>query len=213
MITLTALFERREEASTIVEAPTPLSAPPVPAPPPEERVRVSLSLTPEEFELLERARRVASRRPGRAPSVHDIVVETARYYVERKAPKERVAKTAKERVATVPTESADDNGSPTAPANPSRHIPAATRDAVFLRDGERCTFVGRHGRRCLATYHLQIDHVVPFAFGGTHAPENLRVLCGAHNRRRAEFTFGVRGPDAERTLRVSSSAEAGLSAR
>lgn len=52
--------------------------------------------------------------------------------------------------------------------------------------------VGANGRRCEATHHLQIDHIVPFALGGSHAPDNPRVLCGAHNGRRAELTFGTR---------------------
>ncbi|NNE07888.1 MAG: HNH endonuclease [Gemmatimonadetes bacterium] len=68
----------------------------------------------------------------------------------------------------------------------SRHVPARVRDEVFLRDAFRCTFVAPDGTRCDATRHLQIDHVRPFALGGKHEPENLRLLCGAHNRREAE---------------------------
>ncbi len=171
---------------------------PTPTPPqPEERVRVSLSLTPEEFALIERARAIASRRPGRTPTVREMVVETARFYVEKKAPKQRAEKQAKEQKEPMepnePNAPAADAGAAMvnpAPNNPSRHIPPATRDAVILRDGERCTFVSASGQRCQATHDLQIDHVVPFALGGSHDPENLRVLCGAHNRRRAELTFG-----------------------
>ncbi|RYZ75432.1 MAG: HNH endonuclease [Proteobacteria bacterium] len=29
---------------------------------------------------------------------------------------------------------------------------------------------------------MQIDHVIGLARGGSHAPENLRVLCAKHNR-------------------------------
>jgi 5-methylcytosine-specific restriction endonuclease McrA len=74
----------------------------------------------------------------------------------------------------------------------SRHIPQATRDHVFHRDGERCTYVGPTGRRCTATTNLQIDHVTPFARGGTHEANNLRLLCAEHNRRWAELLFGAR---------------------
>ena len=69
---------------------------------------------------------------------------------------------------------------------------AFERARVFERDGHRCTFVAADGTRCTATHDLQIDHVHPFALGGTNEPHNLRVLCGAHNRRRAEETFGAR---------------------
>ncbi|HKK70126.1 MAG TPA: HNH endonuclease signature motif containing protein [Candidatus Krumholzibacteria bacterium] len=37
-----------------------------------------------------------------------------------------------------------------------------------------------------------MDHVEPFALGGSHEAENLRVLCAAHNRRAAERVFGTR---------------------
>jgi hypothetical protein len=72
----------------------------------------------------------------------------------------------------------------------SRHVPAKTRAAVFDRDGHRCTFVAADGTRCNATRNLQIDHVQPFALGGSNEPQNLRVLCAAHNRRAAEHVFG-----------------------
>ena len=81
---------------------------------------------------------------------------------------------------------------PTHPPKRSRHIPQATREAVLLSDDERYTFVGVDGRRCTAVHEIQIDHVQPYALGGTLDLENLRVLCGAHNRWRAEKEFGPR---------------------
>lgn len=60
----------------------------------------------------------------------------------------------------------------------------------MARDGGRCTWVGPSGRRCGATYHLEIDPIVPFARGGGHEPSNLRVLCRAHNRLAAEQVYG-----------------------
>jgi hypothetical protein len=77
----------------------------------------------------------------------------------------------------------------------TRHIPATVRDAVFARDKGRCTYVGSTGKRCDATRHLQIDHVVPYARGGTNALGNLRLLCERHNKLEAERLLG------ERTLR------------
>ena len=73
----------------------------------------------------------------------------------------------------------------------SRHIPAPVKDHVRTRDRHQCTYVGTDGARCRATRHLQFDHVVPFALGGGHEPENLRLLCAAHNRLEAVGTFGV----------------------
>ncbi|MCA9757158.1 MAG: HNH endonuclease [Candidatus Eisenbacteria bacterium] len=81
----------------------------------------------------------------------------------------------------------------TQPSRRSRHVAAETRDLVFERDGGRCTFVDPGGRRCNATRVLQIDHIQPYCLGGTHEPENLRLLCGRHNRAEAERLLGIRG--------------------
>jgi 5-methylcytosine-specific restriction endonuclease McrA len=77
-----------------------------------------------------------------------------------------------------------------ASTGPSRHIPAAVRDEVFVRDGGECSFTARDGTQCRSTRSLQIDHIRPFAAGGTHDPANLRLLCAAHNRHAAEKTLG-----------------------
>jgi 5-methylcytosine-specific restriction endonuclease McrA len=73
----------------------------------------------------------------------------------------------------------------------SRHIPDEVKDEVFVRDGGQCTFVAPDGTRCQCRKGLQIDHIRPYANGGTHEPSNLRLLCGAHNRREAEITMGA----------------------
>ena len=74
---------------------------------------------------------------------------------------------------------------------PSRRIPAATRDAVFARDKGRCTYIGSNGERCGVTHHLQIDHVTPYARGGTNALGNLRLLCERHNKHEAKRVLGA----------------------
>jgi hypothetical protein len=73
----------------------------------------------------------------------------------------------------------------------SRRIPAGVRDAVFARDEGRCTYVGSNGRRCASTHHLQIDHVIPYARGGTNTFGNLRLLCERHNKLEAERVLGA----------------------
>jgi hypothetical protein len=74
---------------------------------------------------------------------------------------------------------------------PSRRIPAATRDAVFARDKGRCTYVGSNGKRCETTHHLQIDHVIPYARGGANTLGNLRLLCERHNKHEEERLLGA----------------------
>ena len=73
----------------------------------------------------------------------------------------------------------------------SRYIPAATRNEVWKRDGGQCTFIDPGSKlRCSARHSLQFDHKIPFGFGGTNAPENIRLLCPAHNRLKAVEVFG-----------------------
>ena len=68
-------------------------------------------------------------------------------------------------------------------ARRSRYIPAAVRREVWRRDGGCCSYVDPHsGRRCGSRFLLQLDHIVPFALGGSAEPGNLRVHCAAHNR-------------------------------
>lgn len=72
----------------------------------------------------------------------------------------------------------------------SRHIPAVVRDAVWLRDDGRCTYVGTDGRRCGSTHLVQVDHIEPFVLDGPNESSNLRLLCGPHNRLEAVRILG-----------------------
>jgi hypothetical protein len=50
--------------------------------------------------------------------------------------------------------------------------------------------VSPDGCRCQERGRLEIDHVVPVALGGAARPENLRLLCRAHNQHAAEVALG-----------------------
>ena len=68
---------------------------------------------------------------------------------------------------------------------PRRHIPAAVRRHIWLRDGGRCCYRDPlSGRRCTSSHLLQIDHLLPVAQGGGPDPSNLNLLCAAHHRMR-----------------------------
>jgi hypothetical protein len=64
-----------------------------------------------------------------------------------------------------------------APNSKTRAIPPAVRSEVWRRDGGKCT-------QCGSRHLLEIDHIVPWAHGGTHDPQNLRLLCRTHNQLR-----------------------------
>lgn len=73
----------------------------------------------------------------------------------------------------------------------SRKVSLPLRDEIWSRDGGRCAFVGAEGARCTATTGLEIDHIRPYALGGSSDdPANLRVLCRAHNQMLARRVFG-----------------------
>ena len=74
-------------------------------------------------------------------------------------------------------------------ARRSRYIPAPVRREVWRRDGGCCSYVDPHsGRRCGSRFLLELDHVVPFALGGSAEPGNLRLHCAAHHRFRHRET-------------------------
>lgn len=68
-------------------------------------------------------------------------------------------------------------------ARMSRHIPQEIRREIWRRDEGKCQYRDRVTRQpCESRHGVQIDHIKPYALGGTHDPGNLRLLCGAHNR-------------------------------
>jgi hypothetical protein len=69
-------------------------------------------------------------------------------------------------------------------------IPAEVRRQVWGRDGGRCTFVARDGTRCESRWRLELDHVQPWALGGSSTADDLRLRCRAHNLFHAEEVFG-----------------------
>jgi len=73
----------------------------------------------------------------------------------------------------------------------SRYIPVALRDSVWRRDQGKCTFIEPGGCRCESKWDLEIEHLVPFALGGTHDISNLTLRCRAHNMTTAYHRFGA----------------------
>lgn len=69
-------------------------------------------------------------------------------------------------------------------------IPAEVRRQVWARDGGRCTFAARDGTRCESRWRLELDHVQPWALGGSSTVDDLRLRCRAHNFFHAEEVFG-----------------------
>jgi len=125
-------------------------------------------------------------RDGHRPSMAEVLKVALKEYRDRHSPAARQER----RDAKIGTASIDSRRRECTDATKSRHIPDEVRDAVFMRDQGRCAFVANDGTRCESRHGVQVDHIRPYALGGTHEPSNLRLLCAAHNRRAAEVTLG-----------------------
>lgn len=67
-----------------------------------------------------------------------------------------------------------------------RPIPAKTRQQIYARDGHTCLYCGR--RRGSAIL-LHLDHLYPYALGGTDDPENLVTACADCNLTKGVTVF------------------------
>jgi 5-methylcytosine-specific restriction endonuclease McrA len=147
--------------------------------------RVEFTAHEELMEKLDRLRSLMSHRLPVNATLEQLITFMADYVIAREDPAKRQERreartTMQERVAV-----------PSSSANP-RHIPAAVRDEVSVRD-RRCAYVSPDGKRCNSTHVLQVDHIQPVARGGASTIDNLRLLCAYHNRLESERLMGKRG--------------------
>lgn len=66
-----------------------------------------------------------------------------------------------------------------------RNIPAGLSKEVFQRANSACEFPA-----CGDFHSLEVEHVKPWALGGTHELSNLKLYCKTHNQRAAIKMFG-----------------------
>jgi 5-methylcytosine-specific restriction endonuclease McrA len=158
---------------------------------------VRLSLTDEEHEVLRRATALLGHAvPSGDPAV--IYARAMQHYVshlekQRFGAKRGVPKPKPEPVTSEPkdVETSPASHAPgRANGSRGRGIPKALRHFVWERDGGSCAFVSSDGHRCGSTTRLEVDHITPVAMGGETTPDNLRLLCRAHNQYEAERLLG-----------------------
>jgi hypothetical protein len=67
----------------------------------------------------------------------------------------------------------------------TRAIPKSAQRQIWQRDAGRCTHLfSNSGTRCESRFALEIDPIIPWSRGGSHEPQNLRLLCRAHHQQR-----------------------------
>lgn len=169
----------------------------------QKAVRLSADLSEEAFADLQRARDLLG-----AKDFGTVIAKALKSYLNSMDPRRKKKRAA--RVVRPKSRDASEAGE-CAASRRSRYIPQAVRLEVTQRDQARCTYVGPGGCRCGETFALQFDHQTPFARGGGHDVDNLRLLCGAHNRMAARQAFGAAFvAEKMRISRVSGAVKGGV---
>ena len=75
-------------------------------------------------------------------------------------------------------------GSPRSMREHRKHHSVEIDRQLYQRAGSRCEHVDENGVRCSRRFHLQKDHIIPWALGGSDDLENLQLLCRPHNLRK-----------------------------
>ncbi|HVK61467.1 MAG TPA: HNH endonuclease signature motif containing protein [Bdellovibrionales bacterium] len=140
----------------------------------EFRMGVSENWTEE----LQRTKDLLSQKLKRAVSSEEALFILMREYNQKNDPVEKAkrAQTKKsKKLSLVNTEAKKETSSRT------RYRSAEIEHRVDLRDLNQCVYVDKNGKRCGSKRWLEKHHILEFANGGDHSPDNLETLCWAHH--------------------------------
>lgn len=71
-------------------------------------------------------------------------------------------------------------------------LPVSVKRRVWSKAGGQCEHRNEKSKtRCQSKHALEVDHIEAVAMNGSNESSNLRLLCRAHNSRRAIQTFGT----------------------
>ena len=134
----------------------------------DDSVRLELTLSQEQYELLQKAQSLISH-SVRDNNLADVITYLAKSLIQKKEGKPR---------QEVPTQ-----GFRVMPKSRRKYLPVNLRRKLFAKAQNSCEHIDAKTQRwCGSKYQLQIDHIRPLAKGGRDEITNLRVLCGVHNR-------------------------------
>ncbi len=141
----------------------------------------------------------------RMAEVFEIALDLA---LEKKDPKKKLERRRKRERAGSESRPAEvpENGGAGERKN-SRRPPDSVRQCALERAGYQCEYRGPGGVRCTQRTGLEIDHIEPYAKGGSTSERNLRVLCKSHKLLVAAREYGeafMRGKVEERKNAQSS---------
>jgi len=155
----------------------------------KKKFKLEFAVEPECMKKIEEAKELLSKKYPEGVPLGTLLEEALDAYLDRHSPRKKKQRREKREAKK---ESKKNEQQPGNHKNNkrSRHIPQAVQDEVYAKDNGRCTYVGPDGVRCNSTWNLEIDHIIPYARGGDHSIENLRLLCAKHNQLAAEKTYG-----------------------
>jgi len=163
----------------------------------DDSVRADIAFSKEDFEIIKEAQSLYSH----------VIVENdlgkALAYFARKAVEHKKGKTQKPEEKVMSKAQAQTTQSFSLKPEISsieksetqrKYLSVHVKRAVLAKANYCCEHIHPETKRkCNSKFQLQIDHIKPLAKGGTDAIENLRVLCGVHNRFEA-LRWGLWGP-------------------
>jgi hypothetical protein len=157
---------------------------------------VTLRLSAEVFEKLERVREMECQRLKKVTTLENSLAAIVDKYLEQYDPvrkAERIIKKVETKSLKLVTGQVTKKLTPTTRAPTSqvsqsqtsvrqRKIPALTLHAVRVRDQGRCTYRDKNGQRCSEGKWVETHHVSPKSLGGADSLSNLTTLCAGHHR-------------------------------
>lgn len=169
----------------------------------DETTRHTMNFSKRMSENLKRAKEVLSHKFPNATDAQ-ILGFALEFLLDRTDPLKKVECNRRESTKLKATKASEPKATETKTTEPKATVPKVSAPKVtaaaaagrvrrnLLKAAEgSCTYrYPATGRICGSRYQLEIDHIRPKAFGGDNRPENLRVLCRAHNLMMADRAFG-----------------------
>jgi hypothetical protein len=173
----------------------------------DESVRIEISFSKEQFEILKQAQSLLSHICPEG-KWNEVLTTLALKFNQSKLGKEPQSKNiSRSNTGAENLTEAEAAQSPEAikPKKSNFRAPQACRPYISIRIKRRLLAKARHEcefidpmtrKKCTSRFHLEIDHIRPLALGGTHEESNMRILCRTHNTYEAR-SWGLRRPSVE----------------
>lgn len=172
----------------------------------DDSIRLELTLTEEQYEVLKKAQSYISHIIPEN-DLAAVITYLAKALIQKKegiprykeeltdkgTKPEKAKNLATQGFRVMPETPIDPNRNHLRP-NARKYISVKVRRQVYKEANYCCEYSHPESKiKCSSKYQLQVDHIIPIAKGGTNEIKNLRLLCGIHNRKEA-LRWGLARP-------------------